>query len=287
MPKYCISDLIIEVAVPVWALHDNLQIFLCYANRTDIYCEVVFENLYTKPLEKADVIIKTSGTAIYEHQGDIHIVYGDIHDIPYYIIARRDWSYVTMYVNPEYRESENEQIVQSVKDGIFAFLRDIVTAALSQKQGLLIHSCTVEWQGKGLVFTAPTGTGKSTHAHLWQQQYNTPIIDGDVIACRVINDLPTVYGLPWCGTSGEFLNHSVPLGAVIFLEQAKENSIKKLDLAEAFTRLTARCFLLRWDAELTNQALNTVQNIIEKTDCYLLKCRPDLDAVELVKKCLE
>ena len=287
MPKYCISDLIIEIAAPEWAMHDNLGSFLCDAGDTDVCCDIVFKKRPTMPSEEAKIIVRIPGTIIYEFQGCIHNLSGDDTDIPSYTVASENWSFNTMLVDPEYNNPNDHEIVQCVRDGVFMAIRKIVIAALAQKQGLIIHSSTILWKGKGVMFSAPSGTGKSTHAHLWKQLYDTPILDGDATACRMLNGIPIVYGLPWCGTSGEFINKSVPLGAIVFLQQAKENSIEKLDLSESIIRLAARCFLLPWNNELMNQFLDIVQEIAENADCYLLNCLPDSDAVELVKKCLE
>ena len=287
MPKYCISDLIIEVEAPEWALHDNLGPFLCDTGDRDVFCGIVFNKRPTILSEEAEIIVKTPGTTIFEFEGCFHNLSGDDEDIPSYTVASKKWSVYTMFVDPEYNNPKDHEIVQSVRDGIFSALRSVAIVALAQKQGLTIHSCTIIWNGKGVLFSAPSGTGKSTHAQLWKQLYNTSILDGDVTACRMVNGIPIVYGLPWCGTSGEFINRNVPLRAIVFLEQAKENSIKKLDLRETVIRLTARSFLLPWNNELMNQYLDIVQEIAENTDCYLLNCLPDSDAVELVKKCLE
>lgn len=287
MPKYCISDLIIEIAAPDWALHDNLTSFLCDTGEAAVYCCLIFKLRPTIPREEAKIIVKTSGTTILEVEGGIHNLSGDDKDIPSYTVASKNWSFYTMIVDPEYNNPNDDQVVESVREGVFAALRTVMIGALAQKQGLIIHSCTILWQGKGVMFSAPSGIGKSTHAYLWQQLYDTPILDGDATACRMVDGIPIVYGLPWCGTSGEFINNSGTLGAIVFLQQANENSIRKLDLSESILRLTARCFLLPWNNELMNEFLDTIQQIAENVDCYLLNCLPNSDAVELVKKCLE
>ncbi|HEY8499074.1 MAG TPA: radical SAM protein [Clostridia bacterium] len=181
----------------------------------------------------------------------------------------------------------DKQTVDNVRNGILGALRSITIAALSYKHGLLVHSSSIIWNGEGIVFAAPSGEGKSTHTNMWRQKYGTEILDGDVTALRIIDEVPYAYGLPWCGTSGEFLNKRVPLRAVVFLQRAEKNRIEKLNFQEAFIRLASRCFMLPYDERMTNQFLNVAQEIASKTDCYLLECLPDYEAVELVKKCLE
>lgn len=128
--------------------------------------------------------------------------------------------------------------------------------------------------------------GKSTHAKLWQKSYGVSILDGDVTACRILEDGPIAYGLPWCGTSGQFINKCGTLRAVVFLQQAKYNRIRKLDFMEAYMYLTGRCFLLPWNDDLTNSFLEIIEELTKSTEFYLLECRPDYEAVEMVKKCL-
>lgn len=285
--KYRIAGLIMEISAPDWALHENLCFFAIENGERDVFCQVIFEKRPDEPDEGAIIIAKTPGTSIYEYQNQIYNVSGDEKDIPSFVITAKDFHSCTMFVDPEYMDSQNSDTVQIVRNGIFASLRDVVIGALAQRNGLIIHSSTIIWQGKGVMFSAPSGTGKSTHTHLWQQLYLTPVLDGDAAACRIVDRIPVVYGLPWCGTSGEFINASVPLEAIVFLQQGQENSISKLDLHEAILRLASRCFLLPWNKKLMNQYFDTVQEIAESVDCYLLNCLPNPEAVELVKKCLE
>lgn len=285
MIRYCISGLTIGMIAPEWVLHDNLKTFLCQTGDADVCCSVIFKKHINMLGEKANLIVKTSAILIYESEGFIHSFY-DEKDIPYYAVASEDWSVCTMFVDPEYNDPDDEKIVQIVRDGLFAALRDVMIAALAQKRGLIIHSSTIIWNDMGVAFSAPSGAGKSTHTNLWKKMYGVWVLDGDAAACRIVNGVSIVYGLPWCGTSGEFINHSVPLRAIVFLQQAKENRIEKLDFHEAFIRLAARCFLQPWNDRMTNQFLDIIHEVAACTDCYLLNCLPDNDAVEMVKNCL-
>lgn len=287
MPKYCIADLIIDINAPEWALDDSLVLFSCISDRADIYCDVLFEKRPVMILEATKKIAEIPGKKIYEYQDNIHIFNQHEMDIPSYRVVSKNWSACTLYLDPQYLNPKYDNVVKSIKEGIFVALRDIFIGLLAHKNGVMIHSSSIIWRGKGIVFSAHSGTGKSTQAHLWQQKYNTPILDGDVAVCRIIDATPVLYGLPWCGTSGEFMNKSVSLGAIIFLQQAKENSIIKLDLREVILHLTTRCFLLSWNNDLMSRYLDTIEKIAHTTECFALNCLPDLEAVELVNKCLE
>lgn len=284
MRKLDIATLIIEVDLPDWALHHRLQQFSADIGYTDITCKIVFERQANLPRKNGIPIVKEF---VYNVDGDIHRWIGCEDDIPSYATATSDWSRYTMYIDPKYDDPTDEETVRLVREGIFFHLRDALVAALAKNNGLIIHSSSIIYQNKCVLFSAASGTGKSTHTAMWNELYHVPILNGDSAACRIIDGSPVAFGIPWCGMSGQFINHHAPLSAIVFLEQAKENSIVKLDTVEAFMRLTERCIMLRWSESLTKASLATIQFVVESVDCYLLKCLPDHGAVELVKKCLE
>ncbi len=155
------------------------------------------------------------------------------------------------------------------------------------RQGLVIHASAVEWQGKAVMFSAPSGTGKSTQAKLWRKHMGALILNDDCPAVRVAGGQARVYGTPWSGSSNIFLNSHAPLSAVIMLEQAPENRICRLTACEAVSRLMPRCYLPYYDRELMGRAINQLEKIIAMTPVFLLRCRPDREAVELVYECIK
>lgn len=155
-------------------------------------------------------------------------------------------------------------------------------------QGILIHAAAIEWEGKGIMFSAPSGTGKTTQANLWKQFMGAVVLNGDRSVVRIIDEKPYVHGSPWCGSSQEYLNRRSPLSAIIILEQAQENSIRRLDKKEAISRLMPRCFLPYYDGgTIMDIALENLEQVVLVTPIYLLRCRPDREAVELVCKCVK
>ena len=143
-----------------------------------------------------------------------------------------------------------------------------------------MHSSSIRHNGEAIIFSAFSGTGKTTHTNLWREVFpNVEIINGDNGYCLAEDDGVYIYGAPWCGTSGECMNVKVPVKAVVFLEQAKENSIQKLSVPMAFMRLSTGCFLPAWDKELMTNSVVTTERMAASIDCYVLKCLPDHDAV--------
>ncbi len=155
------------------------------------------------------------------------------------------------------------------------------------KNSIVLHASCIEYKGKGLAFTAPSGTGKSTHVSLWEQyKEGTNVINDDAPVIRLTDGRPVLYGTPWSGSSDKFLNMSVPLTAIVLLEQDGENSIRQVNTIEAVTGVMPRLLLPYHDSAMMELSLSLFEKIVSSVPVYKLKCRPDAEAVELVYKCI-
>ncbi len=154
------------------------------------------------------------------------------------------------------------------------------------RQGIVIHSAAVDCSGSGIIFSAPSGTGKSTQANLWRKHKGAVVLNGDRPALRVVDGRVYVYGTPWSGSSPDSVNKSSPLKAIVMLEQSDANSIRQLEKPEAVRYLMPRCYLPYGVADLLERAVDNMDSIIERVPVYLLRCRPDAEAVEITGKCL-
>ncbi len=154
--------------------------------------------------------------------------------------------------------------------------------------GIVMHASSIAWEGKGLLFTAPSGTGKSTHVRLWEKYYGdaVTVVNDDTPAIRFHDDTPILCGTPWSGSSDKFDNKEVPIKAIVALSQAPENSIKQLNVFEALPMIMPRCFLPYFDEELMKKAYTALEKLVKNVPVYHLKCRPDKEAMELVHQCV-
>ena len=142
----------------------------------------------------------------------------------------------------------------------------------------------MEYNGKGVIISAPSGTGKTTHARMWRDTQRALIINGDRALCRKIDGKWTGFGMPWCGTSGEYINRSIQIDAIVVLEQAKENSVEKLDILQAFNHMMQNITAPTWEKKLLNKAMDCLEDMVNEIPVYKLKCTPDIEAVEVLKK---
>lgn len=155
------------------------------------------------------------------------------------------------------------------------------------KDGIVVHASGLEYNGKGILFTAPSGTGKSTQARLWEKHMGAEVLNDDTPALRFIDDKLYMYGTPWSGSGTKYQNKKTELGAIVVIAQAKENQIEKVKTSDAVRMLFPRCFVPYQDAILMDKAANVIEKIIATTPIYFLRCRPDQEAVEVLKKCIE
>ena len=112
---------------------------------------------------------------------------------------------------------------------------------------IMLHSSCIMYKGKAYMFTAHSGTGKSTHTGLWKQVFGDEVtyINDDKPLLRKIDGIWTAFGNPWSGKTDLNTNCSAPVGAIVFLNRGEKNTIRKLqppkdDVALAFIEQTAK-----------------------------------------------
>lgn len=101
---------------------------------------------------------------------------------------------------------------------------------------LLFHASAVAMDGEGYLFTAKSGTGKSTHAQYWLERFGerAVVVNDDTPFLEVGDGTVTVYGSPWCGKHDRNRNMAVPVKAVCLLERSEGNFVRPLTAREAF-----------------------------------------------------
>ncbi len=151
---------------------------------------------------------------------------------------------------------------------------------------LPLHASHIQVEDKAILFTAPSGTGKSTQAALWEKHRGAQVINGDkaLLLCREAEI--SAAGLPYCGTSGICHNASAPLRAIVVLEQAKENRITRLTGGMAALRLMTGVIVQNWHEGDLEKVLNLVSRVVEQVPVYLLSCLPDETAVVCLESVL-
>lgn len=147
-----------------------------------------------------------------------------------------------------------------------------------QAGGVVFHSSYIAYQGKAILFTAPSGTGKSTQADLWEKYRGAEIINGDRSVIRCDGGV-FACGIPFAGSSAICKNRTLPLAAIVYLKQAPVTEIRKVRGAEAFRCVWEGCSVNSWDKQDMTLATETVMRVLETVPVFELACTPDESAV--------
>lgn len=152
-----------------------------------------------------------------------------------------------------------------------------------KKRGLILHASAIEIAGKAILFVASSGTGKSTHASLWEKYRGAKVFNDDSPAIRLLGNQAFAYGTPWSGSSEKYLPMRCPIGAIVMLERGLVNEMSDLSPKEAAQMCIKNFQLPYQDQALMNEALEISEEIFKSVPFYRLKCTPDLRAVEAVE----
>lgn len=159
----------------------------------------------------------------------------------------------------------------------------------AQQRGVFaLHSASFLYAGRLWLISAPSGTGKSTHALLWKKVYGTPVINGDLNMIDVNGGVPVVKGSPWCGTSGIFDNKEYRLGGIILLSQGTDNTASQEDSrSDAILAVSNRLITPAWDAALLRTNIDAASRIVSDSLVFRLSCDMSDDAARACKEFID
>ncbi|MBP3580243.1 MAG: hypothetical protein J6K12_03225 [Clostridia bacterium] len=154
-----------------------------------------------------------------------------------------------------------------------------IARKILEYDGIILHASVVEMDGKAYAFTAPSGTGKSTHCRLWLEAFpeKARIINGDKPLIRYIDGKLYAYGTPWCGKENYNVNTKAELCSICFINRGQENVIKQIDKNEAVKKIFTQLLLPETNAQ-TDSFFNMLAVMCDKVKFYSLQCNMDLDA---------
>lgn len=115
---------------------------------------------------------------------------------------------------------------------------------LVQDDILLMHGAVVAVDGQAYLFTAKSGTGKTTHTRLWMRQFGdrAVMVNGDKPLLHITSEGVTVYGTPWDGKEHLSTNTSCPLKALCILTRSETNHIERISKKEALPMLCQQSY---------------------------------------------
>ena len=153
---------------------------------------------------------------------------------------------------------------------------------LFEKDTLLFHGSAVAVDGNGYLFTARSGTGKSTHTRLWRQVFGqrAVMINDDKPFLQITESGVMVCGAPWSGKHGLDTNIILPLKGICVLERGCENHIRKAFPEELLPMLHKQS-VPPSEPEKQKKFQSLVRKLAEKTPLWHLQCNKDPQAAEV------
>lgn len=154
-----------------------------------------------------------------------------------------------------------------------AIYRKISEAALAYDT-FLFHCSAIAVDGEAYLFTAPSGTGKSTHTRLWREYFGTRavMINDDKPLIRMEGDAFYVYGTPWDGKHRLSTNQRAPIRAICILERGEVNRAERISPAEAYPSLYRQIYRPQKEREKMLKTLNLLRAVTEHLPLYRLQC---------------
>lgn len=148
-----------------------------------------------------------------------------------------------------------------------------------RKDSMVLHCAYVEYQGEAILFSAPSETGKTTQANLWEKYRGSRTVNGDRSLLGKIDGRWTAQGWPVCGTSEVCNNEALPIKAVVMLSQAKENRAERLTPGHAFPLLYSQITVNKWNTEDHIHTLDLIEDFLGSVPVLHLGCTISEEAV--------
>ena len=158
---------------------------------------------------------------------------------------------------------------------------------LVKKDSMILHCAYVEYQGEAILFSAPSETGKTTQANLWEKYRGSRTVNGDRSLLGKKDGRWTAQGWPVCGTSEVCHDEAFPIRAIVMLSQAEENRAVRMTPGQAFPLVYSQITVNRWNREDHIHTMDLIQDLLESVPVYHLGCTISEEAVECLARILE
>lgn len=170
----------------------------------------------------------------------------------------------------------DEDVAEYMATG-FYFARKILDFS-----GYYLHASAVILDGKAYLFSAPSGTGKSTHTEKWIRLFGARCLNDDKPVLRLIDGTWMAYGTPWSGKHDLSSNESAPVGGIACLRRGEKNEISRMAPASALTLLMSQT-VHRLYREQVDKQLDLLDKLLRDIPVWDLSCCNDDDAAYVAR----
>lgn len=155
--------------------------------------------------------------------------------------------------------------------------------ATNPLQTVAVHTSTIQYRGKAVLFLGESGTGKSTHTRLWRENIEGAVLlNDDSPIIRIIDGEAWAFGSPWSGKTPCYKTESYPLAGCVRLSQAPYNKITRLTVAQGYAALHPSCPpCFAYDDGLYDNISAVLSDLLMRVPVYHLACLPNAEAARL------
>lgn len=243
----------------------------------------ISQNWRVRPLSEVpeiagELLLFGSQLDIYRCSGDYMLRFPSNHHLALCMLSF-DGKEAVFYYDGSTQQEAVDELFYGFRAAFFYL------AALHGKYAL--HSASNYYQEKAWLYSASSGTGKTTHVKLWEKLYAVPVLNGDLNLLGMEKDEVFVYGIPWCGTSGVYTTKKYPLGGIILLKRGTENRVCKLPQDERQLYTAQRMISPAWTEKQVDDSLLFAEKLSNRIPIRQLYCTQEPSAAAVMKEYID
>lgn len=248
-------------------------------------------DLYTIEYRHGQLLIPSDFEMTYEQPGDLNCFVSPSGEIIIqagleHITERRDGSFRAR-LNADMSFAEADYTPFLNYNPLYGrFGRFIYECHVMNRGWLPMHAVSVGTGDGAILFSGVSGAGKSTLAELWIKYAGSRIINGDRAVLIPEDGGYVTAGTAWSGSSEIYTKLREKVKAIIFIEQAKENTIERLKPQKSFDNIIKHCPMPYYHSGLMNKVMDTLDNLTGTVPMFYLKNRADEECYEITRSAI-
>lgn len=224
---------------------------------------------------------------------EVNSIYDEVHEYctDYLTDEPADYSVTTTQADIDFEceKSAREDEIEGIPTRHFSdnYLEELavyrkIAEQMISYDTILFHGSVVAVDGVGYLFTAKSGTGKSTHTRLWREYFGdrAVMVNDDKPLLKITDSGVIAYGTPYNGKHRLGTNTSVPLKAICILTRSADNHIEAITREQAYTILLQQVYRPADMLKMT-KTLELVDRLADSVKLYKLDCNMDISAAKI------
>ena len=272
MCRYKISNTIIKLRNLEKAFRNSkMELFQTTSQNSDVIYNIKYTDNIKRPINCIYLYSNSQFAVIIKDNRKFFIYTLD--EIVYAILEEKQNNLFDLYLNISFLKNK-------VHPYLFPSLLHF-EINLIKKDALVFHSSYINILNNAVLFTAPSGGGKSTQAELWKKYKNAEIVNGDKSIIGKENGKWYAYGIPFSGSSEYCLNRTCALKAIVILDKGPLNTLIPVGI-RGFSNVFSQVTVNPWDKEFCNKAMDLVMDVCNEVPIYYYSCTKTPEAVEVL-----